>query len=195
MTRLLMFARRIAWFALAAVAAAALCFILFRPAMPLESREVLKDELVAIDGRWFWPGQEQPFTGVLLVRYPDATLQARSVVVDGFLHGLSEGWHTNGQLQVRETFRMGVSHGLRTKWDMNGTMQSEGKIVDGEFHGTFRRWHENGVLAEEVEMRLGREHGIAVSYYPSSHVKAVANLQDGRLLSVQHWADGEQKHP
>jgi antitoxin component YwqK of YwqJK toxin-antitoxin module len=141
--------------------------------------------------RWYEPGTERPFTGVLVAYYPDGTRQTRSEIRDGFLHGVSEGWHTNGTLQVREHFNEGVSHGPRLKWHENGRKLSETTIVEGQIHGTFTRWHENGTVAERVEMREGQAHGTAEAFYPSTFQRTRAELKQGELISLEHWQDGE----
>jgi antitoxin component YwqK of YwqJK toxin-antitoxin module len=155
--------------------------------------EVHRKNLELRAGRWYEPGQTNGFTGVLLDTYDDEALRSRSTVSNGALHGLSQGWHTNGQQQVEEHFQAGTSHGVRTKWYEDGTKLSEAMIVDGKLHGTFRRWHPNGSLAEEVVMKQGEPEGISRAYYPSGFLKAEAHLLGGRVLERQSWRDGELK--
>jgi len=154
---------------------------------------IARPNLMPRQGRLCQIGQTQPFSGMMVELHADGLLKSRSAISNGLLHGVSEGWHDNRQLAVRESFRAGVSHGLRTKWYANGVKMSEAMIVDGKLHGTFRRWHENGVLAEEVEMRKGNPDGLSRAYYASGFVKAEARLQDGKLLEQQSWNDGELK--
>ena len=52
-----------------------------------------------------------------------------------------------------------------------------------------RKW----ALAERVRMRQGQPDGTAESFHPSGFLKARAILRDGRLLSQEHWPDGERK--
>src|SRR5437868_6294724 len=70
------------------------------PAPPL--RELSQDNLLLKDGRWFEKGFTNPFQGVMLETYPDHRLKSRSTISNGFLSGISEGWYTNGTMQVRE---------------------------------------------------------------------------------------------
>ena len=65
---------------------------------------------------WYAPGEPRGFTGFLLDTYDHGALKWRSAVSNGLLHGLSQGWYTNGQQQVEEHFVAGTSHGWRTKW-------------------------------------------------------------------------------
>ena len=176
--------------AFAVVGFLVLCGFWFSPA---KVPEAPRAELVLQQGRLFRPGQTAPFTGLMTELYPSGAKKSRSMIVNGLLHGISEGWHTNGQLAVREHFQKSVSHGLRTKWFAGGSKMSEANVVHGQLQGTFRRWHENGVLAELIEMRNGNVEGLSRAYYPSGFLKAQARMQDGRLVEQRFWPDGECK--
>ncbi len=161
-------------------------------AVPLE---LSRTNLVLEAGRLRQTGSASPFGGIMTDRYPDGVLRSRSAIADGLLHGLSEGWYTNAQLQVTEHFRGGVSHGERIKYYPDGTRQSVGTVVDGKLEGTFRRWHPNGQLAETLELRAGIPHGPAQSFYPSGYVKTQATLEAGKVTVTRSWNDGEQPNP
>jgi len=155
--------------------------------------EVLKSGLELKAGHLYRIGSTDLFTGLMLERSANDLLRSRTAVSNGLLQGLSEGWHTNGQLQVTEYFKEGVSHGLRTKWYPSGAKLSEGEIVDGKFHGTFRRWTETGSLAEQVEFTDGQPDGLSLAYYPSGFLKARIFMDKGKVLEKNYWPDGEQK--
>ena len=159
------------------------------PTAPLA--EVHRKNLELRAGLWHLPGQTNGFTGFLLDTYDDGEKKSRSAVSNGLLHGLSEGWHTNGTRQVEEHFVAGTSHGLRTKWHPNGQKLSEVGIVDGKLDGRFQRWDEDGSLAEEVELKVGVEDGVSRAYYPSGFIKAQVRLQQGKVLEQKFWKDGE----
>jgi antitoxin component YwqK of YwqJK toxin-antitoxin module len=171
---------------------AALCLAVFcwKPSV---LPEVPASELARRDGLLYRGRQTEPFTGFMLEKYPGGVLKSRSMVRGGVLDGLSEGWHTNAQLQVRESFKKGMSHGLREKWLENGTKISEGNIVEGKHEGIFRRWHENGALAEEVAMQHGEPEGLSRAFYPSGYLKARALIKNGKVVETQSWPDGQLK--
>lgn len=155
--------------------------------------EVLGSQLELRDGRLCLIGSADPFTGSILERYAEGSLKSRSAIVNGLLSGPSEGWYTNGQCQVSEQFRDGVSHGVRTKWYANGNKLSEATIVAGQLQGHFQRWYENGKLAEDIFMREGKADGIAKAYFPSGFLKSQVSLQLGTVSDRKSWADGEIK--
>ena len=120
-----------------------------------------RDRLVLREGRWMKTDETNAFTGMMVEFYPDGTMQSRSAVSNGLLHGVSEGWWTNAVLAVRETFREGRSHGLRTKWDIEARRISETDIREGEIEGLHREWHTNGKPSMEVTMARGKAQGVA----------------------------------
>lgn len=161
------------------------------PALP----EVPRASLVLKDARLHRPAQAASFTGTVVEHYAPKQLQSRSVVSNGLLHGLSEGWHTNGVRQVAEHFVNGVSEGVRVKWYPSGAKLSEATIVGGKLHGPFRRWHENGRLAELIEVRDDQPHGESLAYYPSGCLKVRVRLERGQSVATETFKDGEVPAP
>jgi len=156
-----------------------------------EPREVPRSELILRDGRLCRVGESNSFSGLMIERYSDGALRSRSMIYEGLLHGLSEGWFTNGQLQVTEHFKHGFSHGLRTKWYSSGRRLSEANIVEGKFNGLYRKWHENGVPAERVEFASGQPVGVSLAYFPSGFLKSRARLEAAKVVEQNFWKDGE----
>jgi antitoxin component YwqK of YwqJK toxin-antitoxin module len=154
--------------------------------------ELVRTNLVRLDGLWCETGHTNPFTGVLLDYYPNGVLQSRSVVSNGLLNGLSEGWHTNGLLQIREFYHANLSDGLRMKWYPDGKKLSESNIVFGKMQGIFRRWYDNGKLAEEIPMRDGKIEGVGRAFYPSGFLKTELEMHNGEVSQSKSWEDGQQ---
>ena len=142
---------------------------------------------------WFPKGQTNPFTGILVDYYPGGRQMSRSVVSNGLLNGMSEGWYTNGQVQVQETYVANFSDGLRTRWYANGNKLSEATVVHGKMTGLYRRWYEDGKLAEEIPMNAGRIEGEGRAYYESGFLKAAVKYEAGKAVQQKTWPDGEQK--
>ncbi len=183
-------------------AAVLLAFVLLRPdtAEPevdyFKGRapvETLLSELDRRDGTFLEKGSSNLYTGWVVERYGDGVLKSRTEVVDGRLAGVSEGYYTNGQMQVREFFTNGVSHGVRTKWRMDGSKLSEGEIVAGEFNGVFRKWHENGKLHQRVEMSNGVPQGVSRGWYRSGYLQSRVVLDKGKVVKREDWQDNEKR--
>ncbi len=144
--------------------------------------EVDRKELVLQDGRLVRSGQSNAFTGLMLEFYPDGTLQSCSAVSNGVLHGLSEGWHTNGVLAVQETFVMVRSEGIRTKWDSVSNRIAESSIHDEKIHGFHREWHANGRLILEASMSEGQPHGLVRKWSPEGVLIGQWTLSNGVVV-------------
>jgi len=166
-----------------------------RPAAPVAAPlpTVSRTNLIRLNDRWVQAGGTNPFTGILVEFYPGGVMESRSVVSNGRLNGLSQGWFTNGQMQISESYRSNLSDGLRTRWYPNGHKLSEAAVVRGKIQGVFRHWHQDGTLAEEITMKDGVEQGPARAYYPSGWVRTELLMQDGKLVSQKSWKDGEKK--
>ncbi|QBG47443.1 toxin-antitoxin system YwqK family antitoxin [Verrucomicrobia bacterium S94] len=119
--------------------------------------------------------------------YANGELRSRTEIVDGVPDGLSQGWFTNGQLQVAEYYTHGVSHGLRTQWYITGEKKSEAEIVRGQIHGRFRRWYKNGQLAEDAGFSNGIPHGISYAWYEDGAKKAEVLMENGVVVKQQFW--------
>ena len=189
------FRRRIVTFFAVGVCAMAgiLCF-LWLPTTPVKTpplKERLRSELVLRDGCLLDHGT--PFTGAVLECYENGQMKSRSGVSNGLLEGLSEGWFTNGELQVSEYFTKGVSNGLRTKYHENGKKLSEANVATGTIDGLYQRWHENGILAERVHLINGVPDGEAASYFPDGSLKAQVRLDHGTVVEQRFAKRGEPR--
>jgi antitoxin component YwqK of YwqJK toxin-antitoxin module len=154
---------RARWFLVSGFLAAAVLTVILKPwqreLVPAE--QVSRNQLVLQQGRLMKTSQTNAFTGLMVEFYPDGTLQSRSAVSNGLLHGVSEGWHTNGVLAITEVFVSGTSHGTRTKWDAASNRIAETDIREGEIEGLHREWHTNGKPSLEVTMARGKAQGVA----------------------------------
>jgi len=183
----------VAWIVLAVVVLGGAFLWIRRPTVPMNPPaampEVARSNLVFLDNRLILGGQ--PFSGFLVEHYPNGALRSRSVISNGVLNGVSEGWYTNEVLQVSEWFANGTSHGTRTQWDEQGRRVSEARIVNGKIEGVFRRWHDNGKISEEVNMMHGEAEGLSRAWYPSGFLKAKVTLVQGKVSNRHTFADGE----
>jgi antitoxin component YwqK of YwqJK toxin-antitoxin module len=148
-------------------------------------------QLVLRDGLLCRTNTGAPFTGHLVETYPDGSLKSRATLYGGLLEGLSEGWQTNGVLQITETFHENLSDGVRTKWCLSGAKLSESTLVQGKMQGVFHGWHENGQLAEEIMLKDDQPIGEARAWYPSGFLKAVIGTNSSGQREHKTWGDGE----
>ncbi len=131
------------------------------------------------NGRFFASDGVVPFSGILVDYYPSGALRSRTSIQEGRIDGLSRGFYENGQLQIEERFRAGVSHGLRTKWRADGSKLSAGKIVNGVFDGKFVKWHPNGTISQEISMKEGQAHGVSKSWDEEGGLLSEVSMTQG----------------
>ncbi len=155
----------------------------------LPVKKVALSKLEQRDGIYYLGTEDVAFSGVALEEYPSGSIKSSTRYEAGKPHGESLGYYENGQIQVREVFRDGVSHGTRTKWYTDGVKQSEGRIVGGEFDGLFSRWDEEGRLLMEVELKSGVPHGTSRSWYTGGALKSEVVMENGREISRQEFED------
>ena len=174
------------WILLLAFVVATILTVILKPwqreSVPPE--QVSRNQLVLQQGRLMKTSQTNAFTGLMVEFYPDGTLQSRSVVSNGLLHGESQGWHTNGVLAITEGFVDGKSHGTRTKWDASSNRIAETTISRGQIHGSHREWHPNGQPAMEMSMLEGKAQGTARKWNPEGVLSGQWSLSNGVVIAT-----------
>lgn len=146
-------------------------------------------------GKHFRRGSSSAFTGWLTDHATNGTVRLRTAVVDGRLHGVSEGWAANGTLELREFFHRGLPHGPRITWHANGQKRSEGRMIFGQQQGGYRQWAESGALAAEAGFKDGKPHGLSRAWHPSGCLKAEAMMSHGEVVTRHFYPDGERREP
>ena len=160
-----------------------------------ERTTVSRGQLELRAERYYQAGQTQPFSGGMTDTYPGGQPKLQTPLVDGQYQGVSEGWTTNGVLELRETFAHGLAEGPRTTWHPNGSTRSEGFLTAGKQEGRYRQWDEAGVLVAEAEFNAGEPHGLARAWYPSGCLKAEARMNHGQVAERFLYPDGERRAP
>ena len=177
---------RARWFLVSGFLAAAVLTVFLKPGSreSVPAEQVSRKQLVLQQGRLMKTSQTNAFTGLMVELYPDGTLQSRSAVSNGLLHGVSEGWHTNGVLAITEVFVSGTSHGTRTKWDAVSNRIAETTISAGQIHGSHREWYTNGQPALEMSMVDGKAQGLARKWNPDASMAGQWVLSNGVVVQA-----------
>jgi antitoxin component YwqK of YwqJK toxin-antitoxin module len=154
---------------------------------------VARERLENRGGRFYRPGADAPFSGWITDQHPSGEMKLRSAVLDGRLHGISEGWSTNGVPELRERFQRGLPHGTRVTWHANGKKRSEGQLLAGQQQGLYRQWDEEGKLVVEAEFEAGKPHGLSRAWYSSGYLKAEAMMKHGEVQARHVYPDGNRQ--
>lgn len=161
----------------------------------VEPPSVARSGLQNRDGIFYRGDSSTAFTGWLTDHAPDGSVRLRTAVVDGRLHGVSEGWTTNRTLELREYFQHGLPHGPRITWHPNGQKRSAGQMALGRQQGSYHQWTDAGALAAEAEFKDGKPHGISRAWHPSGCLKAEALMNNGEVVTRHFYPDGAQREP
>jgi len=135
------------------------------------------------DGQLFREGSARPFSGVIVEDWSPGRRKLEIEVRDGRVHGRTQGWYENGQLEVGEYFAHGVSQGRRTRWHPNGQKKSEVEIRAGVLTGLFREWHANGQLARETPLLAGLPEGEVRSWDENGGLVNIVEVRGGKPVS------------
>ena len=166
---------------------------------------VTNENIDVKDNVFYLKSTDKVFNGYLTDYYTSSSSQepnvenknikSRSLIRNGKLNGLSEGWYTSGQKQIEENFVDGKSHGVRVKWHRNGLKSAEDTIEYGILNGLCRKWHQNGQLAEEMVMVNGKADGRAFSWHVNGRRKAEVELRMGKVIEQKLWhKNGDSVH-
>lgn len=162
----------------------------------LPLRELSRAQLDLREDILYPSGESIAFDGALVEYFPGKIMRISIEIHEGQPHGVSRGWHENGQLEVEEHFVRSVSHGPRTRWFASGAKKSEAQIVEGIVEGTFTRWHENGQMAASATMLHGVPHGVCKSWHASGKLKSRAVMNTGTIVEREFFDDpGEPSSP
>jgi antitoxin component YwqK of YwqJK toxin-antitoxin module len=163
-----------------------------------DQSEVQRSELDLRNGVLYRRASSKPFTGSLVEDYAKGERKLQIEIRAGKVDGLSHGWFApdDGQvkaevaemkgprarLEVEEHFVAGVSHGLRTRWHLNGQKKSEERIEQGVVTGAYVEWHDNGQKAVEMRFQGGHPEGLAQAWYPDGSLKSETRFSTGKIV-------------
>ncbi|MBT5846192.1 MAG: hypothetical protein HOH86_06325, partial [Verrucomicrobiales bacterium] len=115
------------------------------PISPTSPRVAAPADLIrGKDGRMYFQNELEPFTGVMKAAFPDETPRIEFPHTHGLLNGRLRIWHPNGQLKMEARYSLGLQHGNRDEWDLEGLhtvhrMFEQGKLVHEEMPEEFAR--------------------------------------------------------
>lgn len=82
--------------------------------------------------------------------YPDKTLKAEGMVVDGKRDGIWTSYHPNGNKQSENEYENGVLNGKTYTTFPSGQIMYIGYYTDGKYDGQWIYYKENGELSKEI---------------------------------------------
>jgi len=132
------------------------------------------------DGKWYWKGTTNLFTGIELNHHTNGVLKLRLPFTNGVPHGRRIMWHPNGQKQSEGDVENGARSGLWNSWFPNGKKDKQGTFVNGNPDGLQIFWHTNGVRSVEWYHKEGYPHGEMKSYHPNGQPNQQGAFLEGK---------------
>jgi hypothetical protein len=152
-----------------------------------------------------------------IVRYPDTGRICKRIRVNnkGELHGLQEGWHSNGKRYYTAEYKDGNRHGQSVYFGDDGEKMSIDHFVDDEPHGVSEHFvdgvldrtyrYKNGEMTQKKEfyadgsgnlkkvtpIRNDKVHGQVVTY--KDHYGSSTWAIDGKFVTYEEWHKHERE--
>ncbi|HMO39940.1 MAG TPA: toxin-antitoxin system YwqK family antitoxin [Saprospiraceae bacterium] len=95
------------------------------------------------------------------------------------LNGRRTLYYETGDLQVVETYRMGLFDGAYEVYYPGGQVKLAGQYTANVMSGIWRGYYANGQLKEEVTFADNAENGPFTEYHPNGQLKAVGTYLNG----------------
>ena len=145
------------------------------------------------EGMVFVKGEKEPFTGRLVVRYTDGTMESVLNIVAGQNHGTFERWHTDGQKAEKATWVNGLREGMARGWFASGKKRFEYPFRADKFHGTVKQWNADGSRTVEV-YENGLREGVTRGWFASGKKRFEYPFRADKLhgTATQWNADGSR---
>ncbi len=140
-----------------------------------EGEELVVDkaslELEMINGVLHY--QKNPFSGLLVSKYDDASLQMNLQYKEGRKDGFEKQWHPNGKLLQSRSYAKGVKIGNHLGYWEDGAKKFDYHFNEkGEYLGSRKEWHKNGQLLREFNYSNGKEIGSQRMWTDSGKIRA-----------------------
>ena len=109
----------------------------------------------------------------------------------GQWEGIWEGFYSNGNIQIRTTFKDGKENGIEEWFYENGNIERRIQYVEGKRDGIMEWFYENGNIKWRTPYVEGEEDGIEEGFYENGNMKRRAPYKDGEIDGIEEWFDEE----
>jgi len=114
-------------------------------------REVSFKKLIKRAGLYYFPGDEQPFSGRAISYFtlffiPTKKVKSRLVLENGEMHGEYLSYYRNGHIREKGHFKFGQKHSEWLCYYLDGELKSRYSWFDGKKHGEWIWYYESGKI-------------------------------------------------
>lgn len=162
-----------------------LCF--FSLQLSCERGELVVDktnsELELINGVLHY--QKNPFNGLLVSKYDDASFRIKLHYVAGRKDGFEQQWYSNGALSQSRMYAQGIKIGNHLGWWEDGTQKFDYHFnEEGAYDGSRKEWYKNGQLIRDFNYVNGKEIGSQRMWTDIGKIRANYEVKNGERFGL-----------
>jgi len=155
---------------------------------PVENKllvEVLKSELVNKPNIGLVLYNDEPFTGISFLNYPNGIKAEEIYYTAGKKHGSYKKWFSNGLLSFESFYKNGLQNGTTTSWWKDGKKRSEANHINGIVNGVQNQWYKEGELFKALNIVNGREEGLQRAWRRNGKLYNNYEAKNGRIFGLK----------
>ena len=144
-------------------------------------------------GIFYEPNQKEPYTGKMLIQWPNGNNRSEAHITAGKLNGVFIEWYENGQMHKKGVYKANKKEGLHIKWHENSQIESKYNFKFDKKDGELNAWHENGQKEYEAYKINGSFEGMHIHWYEDGQLSSKYSYKNGKLHGLfRTWFEGGQ---
>ncbi len=124
--------------------------------------------------------QHEPFTGVVLARYPNGDPQTMEPYQHGKRHGTALTWYPKRRKAGERPYEAGRRVGIHRGWWESGRLKFRHAYVGDEREGISEEWFADGTPYRRMHYAGGHEAGRQTIWQPDGRLLANYEVRKGR---------------
>lgn len=140
-------------------------------------------ELELINGLLHY--QKNPFSGLLVSRYDDASFKMKLQYLEGRKDGYEKQWYPNGELSQSRLYSQGIKIGNHIgRWNDGVQKFNYHYNEKGEYDGSRKEWYKNGQLVRDFNYSNGKEIGSQRMWTDKGKIRANYEVKNGERFGL-----------
>ena len=147
--------------------------------------EVLKSELISKPNIGLIYYNNEPFTGISVLNYPNGIKAEEIFYAEGKKQGSFKKWYVDGTLSFESFYKNGLQNGTTKSWWKDGKIRSEANHINGKVNGVQKQWYKGGTLFKEINIVNGKEEGLQRAWRRNGKIYNNYEAKNGRIFGLK----------
>ncbi|WP_232730385.1 toxin-antitoxin system YwqK family antitoxin [Lacinutrix sp. Bg11-31] len=147
--------------------------------------EVLKPELISKPNIGLIYYNNEPFSGISVLNYPNGIKAEEIFYVEGKRQGSYKKWYQDETLSFESYYNNGLQHGTTKSWWKDGRIRSEANHLNGKVNGVQKQWYKEGMLFKEINIVNGKEEGLQRAWRRNGKLYNNYEAKNGRIFGLK----------